>query len=270
MPRQSGVSDLRRDVIEYQEHLKDRNEQYDEERATLLKAGDAEAARRLSQEFGEWRSAYKRMGEEKGYRQPGVALSTNMWFHWGSIAFDAERTAKAAGSEYRATGGQSDPTDALGRAFRASSLAIVAAAFVVEGIYGSVCYFVPPVNGSRRWSIVLRTLRLLFDLSRIRRLDQEMEHLFALRDDAAHPWVVVRPPQPHPYGFANTSVEVATYTPEVASQCIDLACELLNQCVRHPVDANRRAQRWARDNREGVQRLITLRAVATTGHDMSR
>lgn len=259
MPRHSEVSDPRRDLIEYQEHLKDLTEKYEEEKAALIAAGDSEAVRRSTQEFGQWRSAYKAMGEEKGYRQAGVALSTNMWFHWGCVAFDAEHIATTAGDEYRATSGVSDPTDALGRAFRASSNAVVAAAFMVEGLYGSVCYFLPPVSGNRRWSIVLRTLRMLFDLSRIARLDLEMEHLFELRDDAAHPWVAVRPPRPHPYGFGSTSVEVATYTPEVASHCIGFACQLLDQCVLHPVENSRSAKRWARDNREAVQRLVALR-----------
>lgn len=259
MSRQPGTDDPRRLLVEYQERLKNRTEEYDEAKAALVATGDMESVRQLSQDFGRWRSEYKRMGEEKGYRHAGVGISTNMWFHWGHIAFDAERAAKSAGDEYKATAGHSDPTDSLGRAFRASSVATVAAAFMVEGLYGSVCYFVPPVSGSRRWSIILRALRMLFDLSRIRRLDQEMEQLFGLRDDAAHPWVAVRPPRPHPYGFTNASVEIATYTPEVASQGIDLACQLIEECTLHPVESSRSAKRWARDNREGVQRLVALR-----------
>ncbi len=260
MSREPGsTDDPRRALVEYQELLKNRTEEYDEAKAALVTTGDMETVRKLSQDFGRWRSEYKRMGEAKGYRQAGVALSTNMWFHWGHIAFDAERAAKSAGNEYKATGGRSDPTDSLGRAFRSSSVAIVAAAFMVEGLYGSVCYFVPPVSGRRRWSIILRTLRMLFDLSRVRRLDQGIEQLFGLRDDAAHPWVAVRPPQLHPYGFTNTSVEIATYTPEVASQSIDLACQLITQCTLHPVQNSRSAKRWAQDNREGVQRLVALR-----------
>ena len=259
MNRESVEQTNRRELVEYQEHLKDRSEEFDEARARLLEAGEKDAARRLSEEFGRWRSEYKRVGEEKGYRQPGVAVSTNTWFHWALIAFEAERVAKTAGGEYRATRGESDPTDALGRAYRASSTATVAAAFVVEGLYGSVCYLVPAVGGQRRWAVITRTLRLLFDLSRIRRLEQEMELLFGLRDDAAHPWIAVLPPTPHPYGFAKTSREIATHTPEVATQCIDVACTVLDECTTRPLHENRRANRWARDSRAGVERLLALR-----------
>jgi hypothetical protein len=183
----------------------------------------------------------------------------NTWVHWGLIAFDAEAAAKVAGAEYRATAGASDPIDSLGRAFRASSVAIVAAAFMIEGLFGSVVYFVPKVNGDKRWSIIVRTLRSMFDLSRVRRLDQQMEQLFGLRDDAAHPWVEVQPPKAHPYGFAHTSVEVATYTPEVATESVDLACVLLNQCTTRPAAGQRAAARWALANRAGVERLLDRR-----------
>lgn len=259
MSKRTVASDPKRDLIEYQEYLKDRSEDHAAALATIRVAGDEEAADRLSKNFAQWRSEYLRVGEKKGLYKSGVAMSTEAWFHWGCIAFDGERIATSAGSAYRATGGESDPKDELGRAFRASSIAIVSAAFMIEGLYGSVCYFVPPVDGSRRWSIVLRTCRMLFDLSGIERLDQQMKQLFGLRDDAAHPWVAVRPPKPHPYGLANTSVEVATYTPEVASESIDLACSLLDRCTLHPLASNRSAKRWAQDQRAGVERLMTLR-----------
>jgi hypothetical protein len=249
----------RRKLIEYQEHLQNRTEEFEEQKAALLAAGDREAARKLGEEFGAWRSEYTRVGEESGYRQGGIAMSTNMWHAWGLVAFDAELVAKSAGAEYTATRGESDPTGALGRAFRASLTATVAATFMVEGLYGSVCYFVPEVKGNKRWSVILRTLRELFQLDRIGKLDQEIQRLFELRDNAAHPWVVVRPTRPHPEGFANTSVEVATYTPTIASWAIDLACTLLDQCTLHPVETSPSAKRWARANRRGVEQLAALR-----------
>ena len=256
--RRNAIAE-RRARVEYEQHLKDREEDFAAAKAHLLAAGDDAKWRETKQEFGEWRRRYRLHGEELGYRGPGrVALSTNTWHHWSLIAFDAEADAHAAGDEYRATGG-ADASDALGRAFRASQVATVAAAFVVEGLFGSVVYFVPEVSGNRRWSIVIRTLREMFDLSRVDRLDERIKELFALRDDVAHPWVAVRQPQPHPYGFADTAIEVATYSPEVASASVDLACLMLDECTKRPLEDQRWARRWAVAHRDGVERLLLSR-----------
>lgn len=260
MSKRSKVVAERRARIEYEEHLKDREEDFAEEKARLLAAGDDAQWRKVKQEFAEWRRAYRLRGEQLGYRGPGpVAMSTDMWHHWGLIAFDAEVDAWAASDEYRATGGGADSSDALGRAFRASQVATVAAAFVVEGLFGSVVYFVPEVSGNKRWSIVCRTLRELFDLSGVERLDQRMEELFGLRDDVAHPWVAVRQPKPHPYGLASTAIEMATYTSECASTSIDFACLLLDECTMRPLMDQRSARRWAGAHRDGVERLLLSR-----------
>lgn len=259
--RASAQARKRRRIIEYEEEEWSRSQDFALEREVLREAGDGAGERKLTDDFAAWRKRHRQDGEAEGLRNAGVNLSTNIWHHWGVIAFAAEREAIAATAERHSIEGNSDPTDALGRSFRAGLTAVVAAAFMVEGLFGAVCYFVPPQAPRRRWAVMLQTLRMEFDLSGIPRLQQEMQRLFQLRDDAAHPWVATEPPVAHPEGFGNTSRDVATYTAATATASIDLATQLLLNCAKYPLvtASNASAVRWASGHLPGIERLLELR-----------
>jgi len=262
--KRTAAADARRRLVEFHEHLYDRSEIYDEERARLLTAGDALGAERHMEEFASWRRDYLAHGEAEGLYRGGVMLGTNHWFDWGCIAFRAETAALTAAARFEATFGSADPDDALGVSYRESMAAIVAAAFMIDSLYGSICYLLADAGGNRRWSRILRTCRALFDLSRIPRLDQRVQELFHLRDDAAHPWVAVKVPQPHPSGLTNIAPELATYTPATATQSIDLSLTLIEHCIHFPQSGNRRAARWATNNLASYESLIKRRSPPTS------
>jgi len=166
-----------REHVEYAERLKDAQEDFEAESLALIASGDRETLVRRSREHGEWVRAYRLDGVARGVEYGGgVGMSTNMWAHWGYIAIDAEeRAVKAL---------QREDDDWLTDSFRSSLTAIVAAAFTIEGLNGAVCYFIPELEARQRWTKIMRTLQVQFDLSRINRLSQKMELLFELRDNA--------------------------------------------------------------------------------------
>jgi hypothetical protein len=247
--------------VERREDHQDAEEEFAEEKTWLLAAGDTEGWTRLKHEFAETRRAFRLDEEAEGLRGPGtgVQLSTNMALVWLKIAIEQEAIARHAEAEFVAHEGGADDTDWLGRTMRAAIVTVTSAAFAIEGLYGSVCYFVPKQSSGRRWAKILKTLRLLFNVTGIPKLDQRLERLFELRDLAAHPWVAVQHPLPHPAKPTRVSVEVATFTASAATAAVDVACELLHHCTTHPLPGTRRARRWSDANRHGAERVLSSR-----------
>jgi hypothetical protein len=247
--------------VERREDHQDAEEEFTEEKTRLLAAGDSEGWTRLKHEFAQTRRAFRLEEEAEGLRGPGtgVQLSTNMALVWLKIAIEQEAIARRAEAEFVTHEGGADDTDSLGRTMRAAIVTVTSAAFAIEGLHGSVCYFVPEQRSRRRWAQILSTLRLLFNVNGIPKLDQRLERLFELRDLAAHPWVAVQHPLPHPVKPTRVSVEVATFTASAATAAVDVACELLHHCTIHPLPGIRRARRWSDGNRPGAERVLGFR-----------
>ena len=150
-----------------------------------------------------------------------------------------------------------------GRSFRASLMAIVAAAFTIEALYGAVEKFSSGLELARKknWVRIKMVLSDQFDLSAVDRFDQALGSLCRLRDEAAHAWDRLEESVPHPTRSANVSAQVARYTADEATRSVDLAIEILYACVGHPRDGNPHSGQWAEDHRDGVQRLIVLRTA---------
>jgi hypothetical protein len=170
-----------------------------------------------------------------------------MWARWAEVAVEHELEARRALADVIArTGGE-----ALLREFRASLVAVTAAAFAIEGIYGDVKYLIPAQSktGKRRKDLVNR-LGVAFGISDDDRtqLLSDLAWLFGLRDDAAHPYTESKPPVPHPSG-ANTGYENSLYNAVQCGRAIDVMMRVLGIAADPPKTHSRRIERWGEERK---------------------
>src|SRR5690242_15228099 len=131
-------------------------------------------------------------------------VRADMFHHWLTIAADASDTAERARRE--AVGADLADGEAFGRAveheFRASMVAIAAAAFGIDAFYASVLHHVPDarVRSSSRDASIFETLKGAFSISGKNQeiIREPLRTLFRLRDGATHPRASWVQPVTHP------------------------------------------------------------------------
>lgn len=127
-------------------------------------------------------------------------VRTDIFQHWLRIAQEASGEAEDAHAS--ALESRGDDTEefgkALGRDFRASLIAIAAAAFAIDAFYASAVHQAPDINVSckTRDATIFETLKRGFSLTPAQQkaLREPLRNLFRLRDNAVHPGAAGRRP----------------------------------------------------------------------------
>jgi hypothetical protein len=237
----------RRAYVERQQTFTDRTEEYERNKAAATT--DAER-KKLADDFTAYRRKHREEDVASGPRPAGVGLMgrQNMWWAWIDIAVRHELEARDH------IGTSTDPSDALGKEFAASLVAVTASALAVEALYGELKYLVPPQNLDKRgrlndqYKTVRNTLALAFGLDEPdeQRLGAKLKDLFERRNAAVHPYSEALPLVAHPSGV-NSTVELARFNAVTSGKAVDCALDVL-AIAAAPPQPTRWVQRWVRQN----------------------
>ena len=162
--------------------------------------------------------------------------STSLLLVWTDVALEHEQTAWAARDELTSQKAAGLPLDAANNELNASLVAIMAASFAIDGVYGIASPHVTiPAPVLATWTRqrvpregrIVETLKRGFKLgSATNRWPNEFKWLFDLRD-VVHPEEQFRDGGLHPVIGANVTVERSLYTAEAARRAVDLLAEVL-------------------------------------------
>ena len=238
----------RRAAVERQQTFTDRTEEYEKNRAAATT--DAER-QRLADDFTAYRRKHREEDVASGRRPAGVGpiLQQNMWWAWIDIAVRHELEARDH------IGTSTDPSDALGKEFAASLVAVTASAIAVEALHGELKYLVPPRNLDKRgrpneqYKTVRNTLALAFGLDEPdkQRLGAKLKDLFERRNAAVHPYSEALPPAPHPSGVYTTVELARLFNADTSRKAVDCALDVL-AIAAAPPQPTRWVQRWVHQN----------------------
>ena len=241
---------VRRALVEREEAWRDEEEKYEAQRAAVKSPEELNA---LMEAFGAKRRAYKQQALAAGRRTSGVSIWSRpiWWSRWIEVAVAHEAKAEAALR-------QASLIDEL----LASLVAVTAAAYTIEGVYGDMQYLVPPHKRSRkRYLRLLRIFACAFGLSAKTRgqLQREMRWLFELRNAAVHPYSELRLLARHPSGV-NTSWDCVAFNAHSCTRAVDAAMSVLDHAAAPPAPANPWLARWVRDRRPYHEQVALLSA----------
>ena len=236
---ESGVERQRRSWVERQEQWKDVEETYNRESASA----SPEERRRLMARFAEQRKAHREEDVELGKRAPGFGIQMQqvMWARWIEVAIEHELVARTAYADILAK----PSSDPLLREFHASLVAITGAAYSIEALFREFKYLVPAQpRRDKRHLTLSRAFGNVFGLpdDRSEVLARDLDWLFALRDDAVHPYTESMPPATHPTGI-NTGAEHSRFNAVTSGEAIDVALALLDDAASPPAALNTWVQR---------------------------
>jgi hypothetical protein len=151
-------------------------------------------------------------------------------------------------------------SDAILREFRASLVAVAAAAHTIEAVFGDIKYFIPPQpRRDKRHQELRHGFRVAFGVSGAtdNRLAEELKWLFTLRDSAAHPYTESEPPATHPAGI-NTGVEHSNFNAITSGRAVDAAMAVMDLVALPLRPSGRWIERLASDRapyQVGIQQL---------------
>ncbi|MBF6298992.1 hypothetical protein IU459_15775 [Nocardia amamiensis] len=234
----------RRAAVERRERFRDREEQFERDRASATTDAERE---KIQADFVAERTRHREEDIASGNRAPGVGVIGRqvMWLSWIDIAVRHELEARAAGTNI-------DPSSsALGDEFSASLVAITASALTVEALYAELKYLVPSqkltTSGrkNKQFQIVRNTLGVAFGLteSTTQRLGSRLQSLFERRNFAVHPYSELAPLEAHPGGVMSTA-ELARFNAATSREAVDCAFEVLAVAASPLKPANRWVERW--------------------------
>jgi hypothetical protein len=252
----------RRAKVERQQTFTDREEEYERNRAAATT--DAER-QKVKDDFTAYRRKHREEDVASGTRPAGVGviLQQNMWWAWIDIAVRHELEARDH------IGTSTDPSNALGKEFAASLVAVTASAIAVEALYGELKYLVPPQNLDKRerpneqYKTVRNTLALAFGLDEPdkQRLGAKLKDLFERRNDAVHPYSEALPPAPHPSGVYTTVELARLFNADTSRKAVDCALYVL-AIAAAPPQPTRWVQRWVHQNASAhTERVDPLRLL---------
>lgn len=227
-----------------QQRFKDLEEEF---QRNLAAATDPEERRALKHEFGQKRRVQRDQDVRLGKRSPGLSIQMQqiMWARWLEVAVEHELEARRSFKELL-SGAHSDP---LLIEFRASLVAVTAAAHTVEALHGDIKYLIPiERRRDKRHQQLRHAFRTAFGIPDAldQRLAGELAWLFKRRDSAAHPYTESAPTEQHPAGI-NTGAE-NSYTNAVTSgRAVDLAMDLLGVAEAPPKPHSRWIERWTEE-----------------------
>jgi hypothetical protein len=200
-----------------------------------------------------------------------IKIRTHFWIAWAKVAIDHEAVARRErdAAEQVAQSESHQRAVYLEREWHAAMVAVCAAAFAVDALYGAVCDLVgilpeqPEERRGRRGQI-LETLKRGFIIGKVATAwNKELKWLLGLRDTAVHFGEGSRDPVPHPLGMS-TAPELANYSVENAERAVSFALQMLDTCTRSPRLANtdspefrdaEQARRWMKDIQRDEQRI---------------
>jgi hypothetical protein len=194
----------------------------------------------------------------------GSAFSLPLWFYWMEISqrqaeiAEANRSSDemidalsaALAGEERERPDESD-RNAKDGTF-AAMIAIAAAAFAIDALYGTVKPLIkPPESSAARERQILECLKVGFEIGpHAERWLKELDWLFEIRRNGVHhaeklsPTIVVRV-------TSETAVlggpETFSFTAEAARRAADFATELIETCMENPKPAT---AEWAEARRD--------------------
>lgn len=197
------------------------------------------------EEFAAYRTAHGREDIAAGRRPEGTAILMRqvMWARWLEIAVEHESAAKGSFRQIVA-----DPNrGAHIQEFRDSLVAVTAAAYCVEAVFGEIKYLMDPVviKRSARSRILACAFRDAFGIEArdYARLQQELAWLLQLRGDAAHPYTEDEVPLRHPAGI-NTGAEASRFNAATSGRAVDVALLVLRYAEVPPAPGHRWVERW--------------------------
>ena len=244
--RESPEEQARRDWTERQQTFKDREEDFARDKAAAMTREERQA---VSREFAEYRRRHRTEDVAAGRRQAGggIMLHQIMWVQWAEIAVEHELVAREAFVTVVAN----QDGAAIRQDFQASLVAITGAAYAIEAVYGEIKYLIPAQPRKRRRQLLLwHAFNQGFGIpvSASNRLLADLRWLFALRDQAAHPYTEAEPPQQHPTGL-NTSVETSRFNAVTSGRAVESMLELFRFAASPPTPFNRWIERWVEERR---------------------
>jgi len=166
-------------------------------------------------------------------------VRTDTFHHWLQIAAQASDDAADARNAAIEAGDDDEVFNrALEREFRASMIAVAAAAFAVDAFYGSVLLHAPQtrIDAKSRDGSIFETLKHAFSLSGERQaaLREPLRVMFRLRDRAVHPRAAWVAPTRHPVFNLLMEPRFVEYTVENAVNAQLLARRLIWACLQAP------------------------------------
>lgn len=171
-----------------------------------------------------------------------VTTSTGLWASWATIAVEHETEAERARKRLGRLHAAEEEHDA-NEELHAALIAINAAAFAIDGLYGSVKRHIAiPENLRATWmenelprhGWIFETLKRGFILgAATNRWPRELKWLFDLRGGNVHFDEQFRSPARHPV-LGNVTVERILYSPESARRAVDLMLDLLTVATTRP------------------------------------
>jgi hypothetical protein len=184
---------------------------------------------------------------------PNISIKHHAWISWLQVAIEHEPFAWKARLEWK-SGQQDVPMD---REFKPALIATTAVSFALDALYEAMKPLIsPPIQAASRWAFIAETLkRATVDGRTSSKWPSQIKSLFADRDHAVHFGETFQAPVPHPRG-TNVSPELITWSPESASQAVDLGLQVVDTLVRQPRPA---IKQWAEDFRQAVEDLLEQR-----------
>lgn len=185
-------------------------------------------------------------------------LRTDTFHHWLQIAAQASDDAEDA--RIAAVEAERDDDEvfnrALEREFRASMIAVAAAAFAIDAFYGSVLQHAPDtkVEASTRDGAIFETLKRAFSLGATEQaaLRERLRVIFRLRDDAVHPPAAWVTPAWHPAFNLGMEPRFVNYRVENAINAQLRARRLIWSCLRSPKPKHADLATWCEELKDLV------------------
>ena len=220
------------------------------------------------EEFAAYRRAHREEDIRRGKRTAGLAVSMHqiMWARWAEVAVEHELEAREAFDQI-VNRAHSDP---LLREFRASLVAVTAAAHTVEALLGDIKYLIPvQARRNSRALVLWHAFRQAFGIPDDvgERFKADLGWLFDLRGQAAHPYTESEAPQRHPAGI-NTGVENSRFNAVTSGRAVDIAMTLFECAESPPSPYGRWIERWASDRKPYHDGVIAALHEARAAHPL--
>jgi hypothetical protein len=201
-----------------------------------------------------------------------IKIRTHLWIAWAKVAIDHEAIARRErdAAEQVAQSESHQPAVYLEREWHAAMVAVCAASFAVDALYGAVHDLAealpkqPEDRRTARRGQILETLKRVFIIGKVATAwNKDLKWLLRLRDGAVHFGEESRDPVPHPLG-RSTASELADYSVENAERAVSLVLQMLDTCARSPrppktdspeLSDAEQARQWVRDIQRDEQRV---------------
>lgn len=244
--QESQREQARREWVVRQEVHRDAAEAYEARRAV---SETDEQRRALMDEFAAYRRTHREEDIRRGKRPPGLSIAMHqiMWARWAEVAVEHEMEAREAFAQI-VERAHSEP---LLREFRASLVAVTAAAHAIEALFGDIKYLIPvQARQNSRELLLWRAFRQAIGISEDvgAGLRGDLAWLFDLRGQAAHPYTESKPTEHHPAGI-NTGVENSKFNAVTSGRAVDIAMSLFEYAADPPQPNGRWIERWAADRK---------------------